>query len=121
VQDGRIVPVYVKPLGGKTLQIQNANYEKVLYCIDKLLSEDGSYCRCHRCRMDVAALALNTLPPHYYVEAAHMRKVEVGSSWLLVEVAVREAAEAVRMHPNHRPPEDSPDAASLRDMPLTAE
>jgi len=84
------------------LRIENANYEKVMYYIDKMMSESDIYCRCIRCRMDAAALALNTLPPHYYVVPTHMQGGEIGSPWILIEMAAREAMERIHKHPNHR-------------------
>jgi hypothetical protein len=84
------------------LRLENANYEKVLYYIDKMLSESDAYCRCGRCRMDVAALALNTLPPHYFVAPSHVKQPEVGSPWILIEMAVREAMVSIRSFPNHK-------------------
>jgi len=82
-------------------EIHNANYDKVMYYIDKMLTENQRYCQCRRCRLDAAAAALNTLPPHYYVELGHSHNKEMGSPWILIEVAVREAIENVFSHPNH--------------------
>ena len=90
----------VKPF--PRLRIENANYEKVAYYIDKMMSESDVYCRCIRCRMDVAALALNTLPPHYYVVPTHMHDTDFGSPWILIEMACREAMERIHKFPNHR-------------------
>jgi hypothetical protein len=48
---------------------------------------------------DVAALALNYLPPHYVVEFTQGK--EFGSPWLMVETAVNEAFDRVIENPNH--------------------
>ena len=84
-------------------KVENANHEKVMFYIDKTLSETSRYCPCHRCRLDAAAMALNTLPPHYYVSAPNNNPRELGSPWILIEVAVREAMDSVRISPRHAP------------------
>ena len=86
-----------------TGRVENANYDKVMFYIDKTLSETSRYCPCHRCRLDAAAIALNTLPPHYYVSAQNAKPSELGSPWILIEVAVREAMDTVRIAPRHSP------------------
>ena len=86
-----------------TGRVENANHDKVMFYIDKTLSETSRYCPCHRCRLDAAAMALNTLPPHYYVSAPNNNPREMGSPWILIEVAVREAMDSVRISPRHAP------------------
>jgi competence protein ComFB len=87
--------------GQAKLKVENANYEKVFYYIEKMLSESDRYCSCARCRVDVAALALNTLPPHYFVDPKHAGNTDMGSPWILIEMAVREAMERVQANPHH--------------------
>ena len=98
--------------------LKNANDEKVLYYIDKMVSENEKYCRCHRCRLDISAMALNTLPPHYYVDSGIDDDKDTGSPWLLIEVAVRESMEKVFNLPHHQredaPPGDFIDIPYLR-------
>ena len=48
---------------------------------------------------DIAAIALNYLPPHYYVEKEENK--EIGSPWVMVETAVVEAIDRVIEKPNH--------------------
>jgi competence protein ComFB len=33
--------------------------------LDKMMNSDDSICKCEKCRMDVAMLALNNFKPHY--------------------------------------------------------
>jgi competence protein ComFB len=81
-------------------KIKNANYERVLSIIHEFLHERYRHvCSCPRCISDIAALALNYLPPHYYVE--DQKDMEVGSPWVMVETAVVEAIERVIEHPSH--------------------
>ena len=87
--------------GDTANRIENANYGKVIFFIDKVLSEDSRFCRCKRCRMDAAALALNTLPPHYYFVDRNTENKELGSPWILIEMAVRHSMERVLVFPHH--------------------
>lgn len=80
--------------------VRNANYERVVAVMDKLLKERyGDVCSCQRCRDDIAAIALNYLPPHYYVNVEEEK--EIGSPWVMVETAVVEAIDRVLEKPNH--------------------
>jgi len=80
--------------------ISNANYERVLAVMDKFLAERyKDFCDCPRCRCDIAAIALNYLPPHYIVETKTGK--EHGSPWVMVETAVIEAIDRVMENPNH--------------------
>lgn len=81
---------------------KNANYDRVMSVIGTFLA--GRYvhsCGCFRCVSDIAAIALNMLPPHYYVEAESGNSA--GSPWIMVEQAVIEAMERVRENPRHTP------------------
>ncbi len=81
-------------------RITNANYERVLAVMDKFQRESSrDFCGCPRCLSDIAAIALNYLPPHYVVENDGTK--ESGSPWVMVETAVTEAIERVNENPNH--------------------
>jgi competence protein ComFB len=78
----------------------NANLERVLSVMDRFLSERyQGICMCSRCMSDIAAIALNYLPPHYVVEGNNGK--EYGSPWVMVETAVSEAIDRVMENPNH--------------------
>lgn len=82
------------------ISIINANYERVLAIMDKFLAERyKDFCSCPRCKCDIAAIALNYLPPHYIVETETGK--EYGSPWVMVETAVTEAIDRVMENPNH--------------------
>ncbi|MGC2422960.1 MAG: late competence development ComFB family protein [Nitrospirota bacterium] len=92
--------------GKSDARIENANYDKVHYFVEKVLSETERFCPCRQCRLDAAALALNTLPPHYFVKSGGpSRAEELGSPWILIEMAVRESLERVALFPHHKPEE----------------
>jgi competence protein ComFB len=82
------------------LRVQNANRERVMAVIDRFLKErDGAICCCPRCINDIAAIALNYLPPHYFVDTNDNR--DNGSPWIMVETAVVDAIDRVTVNPNH--------------------
>lgn len=81
--------------------IVNANYQKVMSALDMYLQDDRYVvCRCERCISDITALALNYLPPRYYVEAG--RGGEIGSPQVMIQSAVHEAIESVGKNPRHQ-------------------
>lgn len=83
--------------------VKNANYARVMKAMEKIL-RDGNriVCSCQRCLDDVAALALNYLPPHYHVEKDN--KDEIGSPWVMIETAIHDAIERVNeVHHHDRP------------------
>lgn len=92
--------VYEKNVAPLQCDIVNANVRKVNLVLERLVHDDRyGMCRCQHCCNDIAALALNYLPPHYYVDAG--RGGDIGSPLVMVESAVLEAAERVRMNPHH--------------------
>ncbi len=81
-------------------RVVNANYQRVLAVMDKFLQERyREFCKCPRCMSDIAAIALNYLPPHYVVEYEGSK--EFGSPWVMVETAVNEAIDRVSENPSH--------------------
>lgn len=88
-------------------QLSNHMEEIVYDMMDDILN-DMNACTCDRCRVDVAAKALNDLPPQYIVT----RKGEVYSkinnlrAQFEVDVisAITKAAILVKRYPNHGTP-----------------
>lgn len=85
------------------IKVCNANYERVLQVLGKLVQDRYRHiCTCDRCASDIAAIALNYLPPHYYVDTTVVgQEKEMGSPWIMVETAVQEAIDRVQDSPNH--------------------
>ncbi len=85
-------------------QMKNYMEEIVLNTMDEIL-KDIKICTCDRCRYDIAAKALNDLPPQYIVT----RKGEIYSkinnlkTQFEVDVisAITKAAIIVKRNPNH--------------------
>lgn len=84
--------------------LQNIMEKVVFTAIDELLAEKN-VCRCEQCRLDIAALALNKLPPRYVVTAkgASYAKADFLGIQKYVDVigAVNRAIELVQKHPRH--------------------
>lgn len=84
----------------KNCNIVNANYDRVMEVMERLLRERyKNACGCERCMSDIAAIALNYLPPHYIVDRD--KGHETASPWVMVETAVMEAIDRVRDNPKH--------------------
>ena len=47
--------------------LKNLMEEEVIYTINKLLKNREDMCTCYKCKLDIAAIALNALPPKYVV------------------------------------------------------
>jgi competence protein ComFB len=85
-------------------QIKNYMEELVYGQLDDVL-EDISMCKCNKCKMDVAAIALNDLPPKYIVtEMGEIySKLNILSQQFEVNVvsAITKAAILVKRRPRH--------------------
>ena len=83
----------------------NENEERVFKVIDKILAEGEDLCTCQDCMMDVAAIALNNLPPNYRVflmRPIHRDSEIVQGHLQKVEEAVRRALDIVKKRPHHQ-------------------
>lgn len=73
--------------------------------IDELLGKKPEICGCNRCRLDITALALNTLPPRYVVSdfGEVVTNIDLDTSQWRADVmmAVLKAFEIVRKKPRH--------------------
>lgn len=49
------------------MELKNLMEDEVLYAIDKLMKDDNNICTCDRCKLDIAAIALNNLESKYVV------------------------------------------------------
>ena len=85
--------------------IKNANYERVMSVMERILRERAAeVCSCQRCLNDIAAIALNYLPPHYYYpeeDGGEKAESEPGSPWVMIETAVHDAMELVNELHHH--------------------
>ncbi|WP_352168769.1 late competence development ComFB family protein [Proteiniborus sp. MB09-C3] len=49
------------------MELHNYMEDVVYRTIEKILEKDNNTCKCMKCKLDIAALALNNLPPQYTV------------------------------------------------------
>jgi competence protein ComFB len=84
--------------------LKNHMEDVVARLTDKYLKESGA-CTCEKCRMDVMALALNSLPPAYVVTQIGEIFASIDSTYpqrqVDAEMAVLSAIEMVKSSPKH--------------------
>lgn len=86
------------------INLKNSMEEMVFNYIDRLI-KNSQYCKCPLCRMDIAAYALNSLPPKYVVT----KKGELYSKASQLDhqfdtdliIAVMKAIKVVGRNPRH--------------------
>lgn len=73
--------------------------------LDSVLKEIPEFCGCERCRLDVAAIALNNLPTSYVVtgEGEVKKRIAVLEVQMRTDItqAIVRAAEIVMKQPHH--------------------
>ncbi|HHV28589.1 late competence development ComFB family protein [Acetivibrio mesophilus] len=85
---------------------QIKNYmEEIVFSLMKEVLADINVCSCEKCKMDIAAIALNDLPPKYIVSDKGELYSKVNSLKQQFEVdvisAVTKAAVMVKRNPRH--------------------
>lgn len=85
-------------------QLKNYMEEIVLSTMEEIL-KDIKMCKCDRCKLDIAAKALNDLPPQYIVTQKGEIYSKINNLKTQFEVdiiaAVTKAAILVKRNPNH--------------------
>jgi Late competence development protein ComFB. len=86
------------------MQLKNYMEEVVFEMLDKVMVKMG-VCMCDKCRYDVAAIALNSLPPKYVVTEegeVYSRTNELTTQFDVdIATAITRAAEIVSKNPRH--------------------
>lgn len=82
--------------------------EPIVFAVVQGMSEkNAAQCLCDRCRLDIAALALNSLPPKYVATELGevVTNVDLASSQWQADVmmAVYKAMDVVKKNPRHKP------------------
>ncbi len=88
------------------VELHNYTEKVVREVLDEILNKREGICKCEKCRLDIMAIALNNLPPQYYVS----EKGEVFSKLLATYVETRtkvvtevtKAAMQVEKQPHHQ-------------------
>lgn len=85
--------------------LHNIMEDKVIDITNNLMEGDKEFCCCDRCKLDVVALALNSLPPKYVVSQRGevFGKVNMMTSQGDTDIiqAIARAIEIVRKKPRH--------------------
>jgi len=87
------------------MQIKNYMEDLVWTRLDAVMERVPAACRCEKCRHDVAALALNFLPPRYFVTDkgemySRVKALEVQFD-IDVITAITNAIKIVNAQPHH--------------------
>lgn len=87
------------------MEFRNYMEELTMQVLDEIISKDKKTCKCQRCRVDAAALALNNLPAKYAVTdigRAYV-KMEAVKAQFQVDVVkeLTKAIEKVKNNPRH--------------------
>ncbi len=87
------------------MEAKNFMEKEVLRIIDKLLQDNPNMCNCEKCRADMAAIALNNLPPKYIVteKGELYSKLQEMETQFEVDIIreVSKAIEKVAREPHH--------------------
>ncbi len=84
--------------------MRNLIEEIVVDAVPEYLQKEGM-CNCDQCKLDVAAIALNNLPPRYIVTAkgASYAKADMLDMQKYIDIigAITKAIRLVKEHPRH--------------------
>jgi len=88
------------------VELKNYIEQMVLEQLEEIMAKHGDdICGCQRCRLDIAALALNQLPPKYVVspQGKAYAKAETLTQQFNVDVllALNKAMAVVKANPRH--------------------
>lgn len=87
------------------MKLHNHMEDLVLSYVDKLLPQFDSVCNCEKCRLDIAALALNNLPGMYSVTEigeVYSKIKEMETQYVAdVTKEITKAIEIVSIRPEH--------------------
>jgi len=85
--------------------LHNLMEDAVHNTVTELLSKEKNVCSCEQCRLDIAAIALNSLPPRYVVtsKGASYARADLLEMQKYIDVigAVTKAIKLVKEHPRH--------------------
>ena len=89
------------------MELHNLLEKEVILTINQIIEKDSSlFCICEKCRLDIAAIALNNLTPQYTVtESGYLyAKAENLTSQFNVSVvaAITKAINIVASNPKHK-------------------
>ncbi|MBZ4643288.1 MAG: competence protein ComFB [Deferribacteres bacterium] len=82
-------------------KIHNINEKRVWEILIQLIENDESICTCRDCILDLVAITLNNIPPHYQVNEEDFSEAyrKVSDEAILMQLI--NAAEIVKKNPHH--------------------
>lgn len=87
------------------MEVFNIIEQEVFYEIDQVLKDMDNVCKCNKCKLDIAAIALNNLKPKYVVtqEGYAFTKANNFNMQFTADLiaAVTKAVEIVSNNPRH--------------------
>lgn len=87
------------------MQLKNFMEELVWQRLDEVMRSNAQVCSCEKCRFDIAALALNFLPPRYVVslQGETFSRVKSLEQQFNVDIltAISHAIKIVASQPHH--------------------
>jgi competence protein ComFB len=87
------------------MELNNFMEKLVMEKLDIVINANPKVCKCQRCRYDIAALALNSLPTYYVVTATGATYTKMNSLdqqfHVDIVAAITQAAKIVRKDPHH--------------------
>lgn len=82
-------------------QLKNVNEKRVWDLLADYLDRDESVCSCSICVLDIAAIVLNSIQPHYQTyEESINEAIKKVSDELIIE-KIRFAVQKVKKYPHH--------------------
>ena len=87
------------------MELKNYMEKLVMEKLDIVINANPTVCKCERCRHDIAALSLNSLPTHYVVTSsgATYSKIKSLDQQFHVDIvsAITQAIKIVKTSPHH--------------------
>lgn len=87
------------------MELKNYMEDLVLQQLDNLIIDNGNMCKCEKCRYDIAAMALNILPPRYVVtdKGETYVKIKAQEQQFVVDIitAITAGMDIVKKNPHH--------------------
>lgn len=87
------------------MELYNLMESEVLNVIDSIQNQMGNGCKCEKCRLDIAAIALNSLSPKYVVTEKGYVFTKINNMNYQfnsdIVTAVTKAIEIVAKNPKH--------------------
>lgn len=82
-------------------KIHNINEKRVWNLLIKLVEEDSTICTCRDCILDIVAITLNNIPPHYQINEENYSEAYKKISEQEIYEQLQIAAKIVKTHPHH--------------------